>query len=101
MNYLDAVAALVEQQLAPKDRPSERAEELYRFYAVLALVAGEGCSLENVHDAWSAWMAAQQPDHDALVPFSELDAAQQGQDQPYLDAILRVVHSLPSRAGAG
>jgi hypothetical protein len=93
VNYLDSVAARVESELAPTLRPDEGATDLYRFYALLVLVRGERTSLQNVHDAWSAWMAAQKPDHPALIPFAELRMEQQEQDRPYLEAILRVARS--------
>jgi hypothetical protein len=99
MNYLDAVATQIEAELHPSLRPDEQATELYRLYALLALTRGNETSLQNVHDAWSVWMASRQPDHAALVPFSELRVDQQEQDRPYADAILRVVRSAFSRLG--
>ncbi len=48
------------------------------------------CTLRNVHDAWSTWMTAAEPNHDALVPFELLSQTAQKKDAPYLAAIVRV-----------
>lgn len=89
LNYLDKVAQEVERQLSADDRPDARATELYRLYALLVLVRGRHTSLQNVHDAWSTWMTAEDPNHRSLVPFIQLRPDQQEQDRPYLDAIHR------------
>ena len=73
VNYIDSVAASVEESLAMELRPKVNAMSLYRSYALLALTVGENVTLENVHDAWSSWKAGIDPDHDAIRPFSELD----------------------------
>ena len=46
--------------------------------------------LEDVHDAWAAWMSEQNPKHQSLKPLGELPAEIQRADQPYLDAIRAV-----------
>jgi len=93
MNYLQALANEVEAQLAPEHRPDDRGHELYRLYALLVLVRGEETSLKDVHDAWSTWMVAEQPNHPALLPFNDLRPEQQEQDRPYLEAIHRASRS--------
>lgn len=90
MNYLDSVADRIRRELPPALRPEARGDELYRLYALLALVMGQNCTLENVHDAWSTWMAAEDPDHDALIPFGQLSQEAQLKDTPYLMAIHQV-----------
>lgn len=94
MNYLDRIAHRVGQELAPDLRPDARAEELYRVYALLVLVRGMDCSLQDVHDAWSTWMAADRPEHPALIPFYELTTDAQQKDRPYLHVIHRVAQEL-------
>ena len=89
MNYLDATAQRVEHEIALNLRPDERGEDLYRLYGLLVLIKGVDCTLEDVHDAWSAWMTTDQPDHEALVPFEELSREAKEKDRPYLDAIKR------------
>jgi hypothetical protein len=93
VNYVDVLASEIELNLAADDRPEHRAKELYRLYALLALVKGEEVSLSDVHQAWSVWMAAEDPKHPALVPFEDLDHRQQQKDSPYADAIHRVASS--------
>jgi hypothetical protein len=90
MNYLDAIAEQVRDELAPDMRPEDRAQELYRLYALLVLVKSVDCTLRDVHDAWATWMTAAEPEHDALVPFDLLSHAAQKKDAPYLAAIVRV-----------
>jgi len=87
VNYIDKLAATIESNLTEDDRPGDRDTELYRLYALLALVKGAEVTLADVHNAWSVWMAGDQPDHPALVPFAELDVAQRLQDEPYAIAI--------------
>jgi hypothetical protein len=94
MNYLDQVALRVERELQDDLRPDARAEELYRVYALLVLVRGAECSLSDVHDAWSTWMAAERPEHPALVPFPALSSEAQEKDRPYLSAIHRVARDM-------
>lgn len=100
MNYVDRIAAEIEHQLAPADRPSHRAGDLYRLYALLVLTTGKQTSLENVHDAWSTWMADQDPRHQSLIPFCDLRPEQQEQDRPYLEAVLCVAEQISQRPPA-
>lgn len=90
MNYIDDLALKIEHELPVQLRPDDHSTELYRLYGLLVLLKGEHCTLQDVHDAWSAWMTPQQPHHKALIPFPNLTAEQQEQDRPYLDAIQRV-----------
>jgi len=94
MNYLDSLADQIRQELDPDLRPKTRGDELYRLYALLVLVAGQRCTLENVHDAWSTWTAAEDPEHEALIPFDQLSRKAQLKDTPYLSAI----HLVASRS---
>ena len=94
MNYIDALADRIEKSLASELRPKHHAKSLYRTYALLALVKGKDVTLENVHDAWSSWKAATDPDHESIRPFVELDQQTKEKDRPYVNAIRLV-------AGAG
>lgn len=92
-NYIDDLAESI-YQAAPHDGPIEPDDyPLYRIYAVLGYVKGEDVTLKDVHDAWSAWRVATVPDHRSLKPFAELSPEVQALDQPYVDAIRRVMAS--------
>ena len=92
--YIDGIARRVESALGQRHRPKAAGLALYRLYALLVLVKGEDVSLENVHDAWSVWMASIDPHHDALVPFSSLDEATRLKDMPYVRAIAAVAREM-------
>lgn len=64
--------------------------DLAQLYALLVLVQGVNTTLQNVHDAWSAWAINRRPDHKSLVPFKELSPEVQELDRKYRDAIVRV-----------
>ena len=64
--------------------------ELLRLYALLVLTTGVITSLEDVHNAWSAWRQATRPDHPSLVPFADLAPEVQELDRKYMDAIRKV-----------
>jgi hypothetical protein len=93
LSYVDDLAAGIRDALPPELIPSGDTSMLFRMYAVLALAKGEDVVLEDVHDAWAAWMSGRDPDHRALVPFAELPAEVQFADQPYLDGIRAVARS--------
>ncbi|WP_425524387.1 DUF7701 domain-containing protein [Clavibacter michiganensis] len=94
VSYIDRIATEVEHQLLVEHRPKKRSRDLYRYYALLVLTLGSTTTLENVHDAWSAWMTAERPSHPSLVPFTELSEEQQQQDRPYMEAIHRVAQKV-------
>lgn len=87
MNYIDALAHRIYDQGKPTNPPDESDMRLYRIYAVLALAKGTDTTLEDVHDAWSAWQAGIFPDHWSLVPFEKLPFHIRAYDQEYCDAI--------------
>ena len=97
MNYIDQVALAIETEVPAESRPDHDATRLFRLYAVLALSKGINVSLQDVHDAWSAWMAETDPGHPALVPFDDLSREKQNEDQPYAVAIRIVAQSLNPR----
>jgi hypothetical protein len=89
MNYLVEIAnqirAAIPDTLVPED-----ADELFLTYAVLARSRGTETTAENVHDAWTAWMASRREHHDSMVPFADLPASVQREDEPFAEAIRRV-----------
>jgi hypothetical protein len=94
MSYIDVVAEAVEHELPEATRPAHAAETLYRLYALLVLTRGTETTLEDVHDAWSVWMAEQGEDHESLVPFADLDRDTQLEDRVYMEAIHSVARNL-------
>lgn len=88
MNYIDALANRIRATL-PADItvPDENATELFRLYALLALAKGTATTAEDVHDAWSCWMAGIDPGHESLVPFAVLSVDTAREDAPFVAAI--------------
>lgn len=62
-------------------------DDLCRIYALLVLVRGPGISAEDVHDAWATWMAIRGVDHQAIVPFADLDEETKLKDEPFAAAL--------------
>jgi hypothetical protein len=90
LSYIDELAGAIRRSVPPDVLPDGDTTLLFYIYAVLALAKGEHVVLEDVHDAWAAWMSGQDPRHRSLLPFPELPAETQRCDQPYLDAIRAV-----------
>lgn len=93
MSYVDELAEAIRRLIPPQLLPEGDTAPLFRMYAVLALAKGEAVVLEDVHDAWAAWMSGQDREHQALRPLPELPAGVQRADQPYLDAIRAVARA--------
>lgn len=88
--YLDDLAKAIRQAVPPEAMPDGETFSLFRIYAVLLLAKGEEVTRADVHNAWVAWMAGQDGDHESLVPFSDLDAETQVEDSPFVVAIRTV-----------
>lgn len=95
MNYIDRVAEAIRREVSPEKVPDEDTIPLFRLYAVLALVKGIDVTLEDVHNAWSAWMLGCDPNHRSIKPFAELSPEVQWEDEPYAEAIRTVADRLP------
>lgn len=87
VNYIEAIAERIKNNLAPDILP-ENSHALLLMYAVLARAKGTETTTEDVHDAWTAWMSMQGKQHESSVPFEELPADVQREDEPFLRAIL-------------
>lgn len=94
MTYLSDVADEIRAELPPDSIPADAAEELMLLYAVLCLAVGSEVTAANVHDAWTAWMAARGQEHESMVPFNELPPDVQSEDEPFASAIRRVANRL-------
>jgi hypothetical protein len=89
-NYVDRIANDIASRVTQDKTPDGDVGMLFRIYAVLALSKGDAVTARDVHNAWSAWMATQDPEHESLVPFEELPVDTQGEDSPYVEAIRQV-----------
>jgi len=87
MNYIEHAAAVVESCIPVELRPTSRAVELYRLYALLMLTKQDDVTLGDIHDAWSTWMTAVDSSHKSLRPFDSLSESVQRQDGPFLHAV--------------
>lgn len=94
MNYLDDIASRIRAEVPPGDLPHDDTKSLFRLYAVLMLAKGDAVSRADVHNAWSAWMADREGDHESLVPFEELPEATTAEDEPYVAAIRAVARGM-------
>ena len=92
--YLDRLAEAIRQVVPPESLPDGDTSALFRIYAVLLLAKGQEVTRADVHNAWVAWMAGQDGDHESLVPFSGLDTETQAEDFPYVAAIRMVARHL-------
>lgn len=95
--YLDELAEAIRRVVPPEALPDGDTFSLFRLYAVLLLAKGDHVTRADVHNAWVAWIAGQDVDHDSLVPFTDLNAETQDEDSPYVLAIRTVARSLAGR----
>ena len=97
MNYIQAIADRIsalchakkyaQDEQKPAQIRNDTWDDLFRAYAVLCLAKGEGATMEDVHNAWSAWAARYEPWHRSIVPFADLPPEVQELDRPYMEAI--------------
>lgn len=88
MNYVDSIVHQLEELL------DDCEPDLLRFYALLVLVVGDDVHERDVHDAWSVWRTASNPNHPALIPFDELARDAQDLHTRYAEAIIKVATRL-------
>lgn len=89
MTYLEQLASRIQAAMGTEQERRDPAD-LFVLYALLAEVRGTDVTAKDVHDAWAAWKVLSGDDHDAVLPFAEIDPATQAFDEPYADAIRRV-----------
>lgn len=90
MNYIVDVAQQIKREVQPALIPEGDTDSLFLIYAALALAVGEKVRARDVHNAWAAWMSQQNPAHESIKPFDDLDEETQAQDEPFAEAIRRV-----------
>jgi hypothetical protein len=102
LSYVEELAEAIRRAVPPELLPDGDNSTLFRMYAVLAMAKGQSVALEDVHDAWAAWMSEQNPRHQSLKPLADLPAEIQSADRPYLDAIRAVARERGiGRSGGG
>lgn len=90
MTYVAAVAQAIRAQVPEDDLPDTGTDDLFLLYALLAFVKGEQVDDADIHDAWTTWMLLNGQDHQAMVPFADLDAATQKKDAVFARAVRTV-----------
>jgi hypothetical protein len=90
VTYIDQLAAAIRAETPPDRLPDDQdgIDDLFRLYALLALVKGVSVTTRDVHDAWATWMVNRgEGDHESVVPFDELAPEIQAEDEPFAAAI--------------
>ena len=94
MTYIAELAAAVRAALPEAALPEHRdIEQLCALYALLIQVRGTTLDAEAVHDAWSTWMTIQGESHASVRPFKDLDESTRREDDPFLNALLKVARA--------
>lgn len=95
MTYLQKLASRIRRAVPPDLIPAD-ADHLFLLYAVLARAKGRDVQPEDVHDAWVAWMHSRAEAHESMVPFRDLTADKQAEDNPFVRAIRDVADPPPA-----
>lgn len=85
--YIERIATDIRRRVPAHLVPDGEVDALFLFYAALALAKGETVDRRDVHNAWSAWMASEEPSHESIRPFDDLPAEKQLEDDPFVSAI--------------
>ncbi len=93
-NYLQRDAERIKQALPEGTSVPDNSDSLFVIYAVLMRAKGVDVTASDVHDAWSAWMMKQDPKHEAIRPYEELDPETKAEDEPFLLAIKKALRSV-------
>lgn len=96
MNYIDVIATEIRDAVPSDALPPGPNEGLFRMYAVLLLAKGTEVSASDVHNAWAAWMAGQDPEHDSITPYSALSRDVRQEDTPFVHAIREIARRKPA-----
>jgi hypothetical protein len=89
-NYLASAAREIRAEVSDDVLPKANTDLLFLMYAVLMFAKGERVTREDVHNAWTAWMLARGKDRPSMVEFDQLSPETQAEDQPFVDAIVKV-----------
>lgn len=98
--YLEHIAKIIRSHI-PNDRmPHSDGDDLLLSYALLLRAKGVNVTNSDIHDAWSAWMARTNPNHESLIPYNELSPDVQGQDLAFATAVRRAADELQLDGGS-
>jgi hypothetical protein len=100
VNYVEAIRrrlAAEVTRLSGGEWDIAETPTLLDSYALLVLTVGADVTREHVHDAWSLWSNGIGPEHRYLVPFAELPAEVQAQDEMGRAAIVAVTRAMGER----
>lgn len=98
--YLDEIATTIRTKVPHESVPIGDSGALFLLYAVLLRAKGHGVTQSDVHDAWSAWIAAQDDDHDSLVPYDQLAEEIKAEDRIFATAIREAADQLKLQSGS-
>ncbi len=97
LSYLSNIAAQIRDEVPPDLLPNEDTDLLFLICAVLALERRGNVRPEDVHNAWAAWMTYRDPSHESIKPYDQLDREVRNEDQPFLEANMKVASRLDHR----
>lgn len=86
-NYLAEEAQRIRSFVPRGTSVPDQSDALFLIYAVLVRAKGQLVTNSDIHDAWAAWMSTQNPDHEALRPYSDLDTETRKFDAPFTSAV--------------
>ena len=92
-SYLEQEAQRIRSLVPPGTNVPDQADALFLIYAVLVRAKGEQVTDSDIHDAWVAWMTTQNPDHDALRPYADLNTKTRRFDAPFALAVRKAARS--------
>jgi hypothetical protein len=93
LNYLADLAQQIRREVPAALVPND-ADDLFVLYAVLARAKGAAVTVEDVHDAWVAWMTLRGERHESMRAFAELPADIRAEDEPFTAAIRHVAKTM-------
>lgn len=96
--YLTTIAQRIRQSLRADVKVPVDSESLFLLYALLATSTGTNTTLRDIHNAWAIWQFPKNPNHNALVPFEELTSDIKKEDEPFLEATLRVAAEIATES---
>lgn len=99
--YLEKIADTIKSFIPEERLPEDNYDELLVLYAVLLRAKGKNVTQSDIHDAWSAWMNKQDQDHNAIVPYEDLEKNVQAEDNMYAVAVRKAAEELNLQGGSG